>query len=128
MLNRIAAILSVACTTLAFAADAPSSYAAAQAAWQRTKDDANYQAYAAEFAQFNNHFHLDEKDGCYALARGPVNLMLVITHPANGEYAVIERVLSDVDNAKAQCFKKSYGGVKTKVPPFIPFVLQMQMG
>lgn len=56
-----------------------------------------------------------------------MNLMLVITHPAKDEYAVIERVLSDVDNAKAQCFKKSYSGIKTRVPPFVPFVLQLQM-
>ena len=41
--------------------------------------------------------------------------------------AVIERVLSDVDNAKSQCFKKSYGRVKTKVPPYLPFVIQMRM-
>ncbi|MFZ6846543.1 hypothetical protein [Undibacterium sp. RuTC16W] len=128
MLNRVAAILAVVGTTIAFAADAPNSYLSAKATWERTKDDTKYQAYAAEFAQFNNHFHLDEKDGCYSLAPGPVNLMLVITRPAKSEYAVIERVLSDVENAKAQCFKKSYGGVKTKAPPFVPFVLQMQMG
>jgi hypothetical protein len=115
-------------TTLAFAVDAPNSYASASAVWERTKNDAKYQSYADEFAQFNNHFHLDEKDGCYALSGGPVTLMLVITHPAKSEYAAIERVLSDVDNAKARCFMKSYGGIKTKVPPFVPFVLQMEMG
>lgn len=128
MPNQTAAIFALVGSTLAFAANVPNSYPAAKAAWERKKDDTKYQAYAAEFAQFNNHFRLDEKDGCYALAPGPVNLMLVITLSAKSEYAVVERVLSDVDNAKTQCFKKSYGGVKTKVPPFVPFVLQMQMG
>ena len=126
--NRTLGILALIGTTLTFAADAPSSYAAARVIWERTKGDARYQSYADEFAQFNNHFHLDEKDGCYALSQEPVNLMLAITRPATSEYAVIERVLSDVDNTKAQCFKKSYGSVKTKVPPFVPFVLQMKMG
>lgn len=112
----------------AFAADAPQTFAAAKAVWEKSKDRPAYQTYASEFAQFNNHFRLDEKDGCYALASGPVNLMLVISKPSGSEFAVIERVLSDVDNAKSQCFKKSYGGVRTKVPPFLPFVLQMGMG
>jgi hypothetical protein len=115
-------------STVTFAADASRSYADAKAAWVRHRDAAEYQRYAGQFAQFNNHFHLDEKDGCYSLAAGPVNLMLVIAHPENSEFAVIERVLSDVDNAKARCFEKSYQGVQTKIPPFLPFVLQMSMG
>jgi hypothetical protein len=53
--------------------------------------------------------------------------MLVIARRQSGEFAVIERVLSDVDNAKARCFVKSYSGVSTKVPPFFPFVLQLTM-
>ena len=80
-----------------------------------------------QFSQFNNHFHLDEKDGCYTLASGPVNLLLVNSHPKNSEFAVIERVLSDVDNAKARCFEKAYRGINTKIPPFLPFVLQLGM-
>jgi len=128
MKKRMTVLLAASCATLAFAMDSPNSYADAKVLWERTKNGAKYQVYADEFAQFNNHFHIDEKDGCYALSHGSVNLMLVITHPAKSEYAVIERVLSDVDNAKTQCFKKSYGGIRTKVPPFVPFVLQMQMG
>ena len=95
--------------------------------WERTKTRAEYQRYAQEFAQFNNHFRLDEKDGCYARAPGQVNLMLVITHSSGSEVAIIERVLSDVHSAKAQCFQNSYEGVRTKIPPFLPFVLQMGM-
>lgn len=81
-----------------------------------------------EFAQFNNHFHLDEKDGCYALGKEPVELMLVLTHREGDQFALIDQVLSDVDNAKASCFKKTYRGTRAKIPPFLPFVLQMKMG
>jgi len=125
--QRVAA-LAIAVTTASFAADPPWNYVDARAVWIQSKDKAEYQAYAAEFSQFNNHFRLDEKDGCHQLAPEPVELMLVITHSSDDKFAVIERVLSNVDNAKAQCFKRSYGGIRTKIPPFFPFVLQMSMG
>jgi len=128
MSTRVLAILTAVIATAAFAADSPRVYADAKAAWEKSKNKPEYQTYASEFAQFNNHFHLDEKDGCYALSPGPVNLMLIISNPTNGEFAVVERVLSDVENAKSQCFKKSYGGIRTKIPPYLPFVLQMSMG
>jgi len=96
--------------------------------WESSRHRKEYQAYAQDFSQFNNHFRLDEKDGCYALAQGPVELMLVITHDGKSQYAKIEQVLSNVNNAKTACFKKSYGGIPTKVPPFFPFVLQLGMG
>ena len=112
----------------AVAAGSPSSYAEAEVAWQRSRDKPQYQAYASKFAEFNNQHHLDEKDGCYALSPGPVKLFLVITHSQGGEFALIERVLSNVDNSKSSCFKRTYEGLRTKVPPFLPFVLQMGMG
>lgn len=121
------AIVTSAGFGVAFASGAPQSYAAAKAVWQRENGTSGYQKYAAEFAQFNNHFQLDERNGCYSLGSGAVNLMLVITHPPNSEYAVIEQVYADHDNAKARCFEKSYKGIPTKIPPFLPFVLQMEM-
>lgn len=122
------AALALVATAAAFAGDAPRQFAEAEAAWNATKNDTRYQSYAAEFAQFNNHFHLDEKDGCYALGSEHVTLMLVIVHPANTEFSVVQRVLSDVDGAKAQCFRKSYEGISVKPPPFMPFILRMSMG
>lgn len=124
----IGAALALAASGAAFAANTPRSYADAMVIWQQHRDTAEYQTYAAEFSQFNNHFHLDERNGCYQLGAGPVNLMLVITHPNNNQYAVIEQVFADVDNAKARCFEQSYLGIPTKIPPFLPFVLQMGMG
>lgn len=124
---RKLAALAIVVPTATFAADSPRLYADAKNVWDQTKNKAEYHAYAAEFSQFNNHFRLDEKDGCHRLAPGRVNLMLVIMHGGPDKFAVIERVLSDVDNAKARCFKQSYGGIRTKIPPFLPFVLQMRM-
>lgn len=125
--TTLAALILIA-STAALAAGTPQTYAEATAQWQLHMNGTDYQTYAGEFAQFNNHFHLDEKGGCYAVAPGSVTLMLVITHSDNSEFAVIEQALSDVDNAKAECFKRSYRGLQTKIPPYLPFVLQMHMG
>jgi hypothetical protein len=127
MQMRIALALAFVVSSATSADNGPPSYADAATIWQRSRSTAEYQKYTTEFTQFNNHFHLDEKDGCYALNPGPVNLMLVISHQDNDEFAVIEQVLSDVDNAKSRCFKNTYRGIHTKIPPFFPFVLQLGM-
>jgi hypothetical protein len=125
---RIGAIIFMALTGgAAVAAALPQDYSAAKAVWKKGKDKSEYQRYGNEFIQFNNHFHLDEKDGCYGLAPGQVNLLLIISKPDAGEFAVVERVFADVDNAKARCFIKTYSGVRTKAPPFLPFVFHMSM-
>jgi hypothetical protein len=94
---------------------------------RKDRATSEYQRYATEFAQFNNHFRLDERNGCYALGSGTLELMLIITYPRSSQFAVVERVLSNVDNAKARCFQESYRGLQTKVPPFLPFVLEMSV-
>jgi hypothetical protein len=126
---RVALIgLALAMPPTVFAGAVPHSYADAMAVWNHSKDTKAYQKYSGAFVKFNNHYRLDQKDGCYALDPAPVQLMLVITRPKHGKLGVVEQVYSDVDNAKAACFKNSYVGVKTKRPPFFPFVLQMGMG
>jgi hypothetical protein len=125
--RAMVALMVVLAPIGALAGSPVGSYAEARKVWEQSKDKAEYQAYAVEFAQFNNHFQIDVKSGCYAMGAGPVNLMLVIKHPAGDPYAVVERVFSDVDTAKARCFRKAYSGVQTKVPPFMPFVVQMAM-
>jgi hypothetical protein len=119
-------ILALSVATIAAAGPVVSTYSEARAYWEKNHGKA-YQAYVEEFAQFNNHYHLDERDGCYALPGGPVQLMLVITHQDKERYALVEEVLSDSDSPKAQCFKKTYRGISTKVPPFLPFVVQLGM-
>jgi len=125
---KIAFVILLFFSLLALASNNPQSYSEAKKIWSQTKLKPEYQKYGIEFTQFNNYFHLDEKDECYQLGSGPVNLMLVITHTDQDEFAIIEQVFSDIDNAKSQCFKNSYRGVRTKIPPYLPFVLQLGMG
>jgi len=124
----LSSALAGAIAMLAYGADAPGSYADAKANWEKHKDTAEYQTYTSEFVQFNNHFHIDERSGCYALGQGQIGIMLVITHTTGSEFAVVENVLSNADSPKARCFIKAYLGLRTKVPPYVPFVLQMAMG
>jgi len=127
-MRSLAWLVFASLVSIAMAAANPLSFSEAERIWQQNKDKPEYQTYAAEFTQFNNSLHLDEKDGCYGQGTGPVRLLLVITHPAGEPYARITQTVTDVDNAKAQCFRKSYRGIQTKVPPFLPFVFQMDMG
>lgn len=115
-------------SALAAAADLRSSFSAAKRIWEQSSVRKDYQSYVVEFSQFNNYFHLDEKAGCHTLGKEPVEIMLLITHRAGQQYADIENVYSSVDSAKARCLEKTYRGLKTKVPPFLPFVLQIGTG
>lgn len=95
MVARWLLLASCLLSATASAVDTPRAYAEAEAAWKLARDRADYQQYGNEFVEFNNHFHLDVKDGCYALSDKPVSLMLVITHSDDGKYALIERALTD---------------------------------
>jgi len=96
--------------------------------WEQSKDRKGFEKYSEEFANFNNARHLDEKNGCYQLSPGPVTLYMIFKPGPRGEFAVIEQVLVDAENAKSQCFKKTYTGVPVKTPPFFPFAIRMEMG
>ena len=109
----------------AYGVNVPGSYADAQVEWKIHKDSVEYQTYMSEFVQFNNHFHIDERGGCYALDREPTTLMLVIGHANGTEFADVTNVFANGDSPRARCFVNSYRWLKTKVPPYIPFVLQM---
>ena len=116
---------ALACfTTLASAAPI-SSYDSARAAWEKSKDDPAVAAYLQEFIQFNNAMKLDSKDGCYSQPGGKVKLMLLITHDKGERWARISQVFSQTDSPKAQCLQRSYRGVPTKVPPMLPYIVQL---
>lgn len=123
---HLAVFVLIACGVVT-AGDAPKSYKDAEAIWQKHRDTTEYQVYADEFAQLNNAFRIDEQDGCYSLAPGPVNLMLLVSPGDANGVATVERAFSDRDNAKSRCFERSYTGLPTRAPPFLPFVLQLQM-
>ena len=128
MIRRIVGLFALAACGVATGADAPRSYVDAEAIWRNNREKTEYQSYLAEFAQYNNSLRLDERDGCYSLTPGPVNLMLVISSADADGFATIERVFYNVDNAKARCFERSYRGLRTKLPPFLPFVIQLGIG
>ena len=117
----------VAVAAAASRSDVPHSYADALEYWKQHTDSATYRTYLTEFVDFNNHYRVHENSGCYQLGDEDVHLLLVITHPADSESAVVENVLSDVDSPKARCFIKAYVGLLTKVPPYVPFVVGMDM-
>jgi len=104
------------------------TYQEAEKVWEETKDNKSYGEYTTEFANFNNYHHLDEKDGCYRLGREKIRHFLIITHTEGEKYGVIHSVVSNVDTEKSQCFKNTYKGLKVKIPPYLPFVLQMDFG
>jgi hypothetical protein len=56
-----------------------------------------------------------------------VSLFIVINSPKGSDSGVVVEVLSDVDNAKSKCFRKSYLGIPVPKPPFSPLVLHKIM-
>jgi hypothetical protein len=69
-------ILALFLTTTVTAGPAVSTYGEARASWEKSKDSKEYQTYAEEFIQFNNHFHLDEKTAVMRSQVGRCNLCL----------------------------------------------------
>ena len=124
--SAIGAVALISCGVVV-ADDSPASYSDADLIWQNSRSRPEYQTYASEFAQFNNHFHLDTKGGCYSLGSGTVNILMVIAHERGREFATITRVFADVGGEKALCFERTYRNLQTKVPPFSPFVLRLTM-
>jgi len=98
------------------------SFADVEELWQQSKSKPGYVEYRDEFVQYNNHFHLDTKDDCFAQNSGPVNMYLIVTTKA-----VVESVVTDIDNARARCFKRTYTGLRVKAPPFSPFIINLRM-
>jgi len=96
------------------------SFEEAQKLVQQSRPMPGYEQYLSEFAQYSNHFKLDERGGCYLLAGGEVKLIIVLA-----DKAVIESAVTDVNNEKAQCFKRMYVGIDVKKPPHTPFAIEL---
>jgi hypothetical protein len=114
-------IFAGASICIALPAFALPSFSEAEELWKKNKDKPGYTEYQGEFVQYNNHFHLDTKDNCFA-KDGPVNMYLIIT-----AQAVVESVVTDIDNEQARCFKHTYTGLRVKAPPFSPLIINMRM-
>ncbi len=103
-------------------APAQMTYEQALNVWETTKDREQYQSYAQAFAQWNNHFQLDTRNGCYAKGKEPLTILLVISDKAE-----IGPVMSSVGGEKAECFRLTYLGLKVGAPPFSPLVIRLNI-
>ncbi len=72
--------------------------------------------YETESIAFNNERKLDEKNGCHAKSRNPITIVLVLD--ANGK---VTNTMTDVENAKAKCFRDTYANVQFPRPPMAPY-------
>lgn len=79
-------------------------------------------AYATEWAEFNNNHKLDERDGCYFKATGPLVQILEIDKSGK-----IVGYYTDVDNERSRCWKKSYLGTVFPPPPVSPYWHKLTM-
>jgi len=94
----------------------------AEQQWQANKENTKYKEYFDTWNDFNNKNKIDEKDGCYKYGKEPVKLILV-----QNSGGLVEKVITQPDNKKTQCFVKSYTGVKFPKPPVAPFYHRMTM-
>ena len=72
--------------------------------------------YELDALAYNNAQKIDERGGCHEKSMYPVSIILVLD--ASG------RVISsttDVDNAKAACFRAAYAGVQFPKPPYASY-------
>jgi hypothetical protein len=72
--------------------------------------------YEAETLRFNNEKKLDEVGNCHGKSVYPITIILVLD--ASGR---VTNSTTDVDNAKAACFRKSYAEVQFPKPPVAPY-------
>jgi hypothetical protein len=65
---------------------------------------------------YNNNLKLDEKGDCHGLSKYPV--IVVLQLDAQGK---VVGTTADVQNAKAECFRKLYASAQFPAPPFAPY-------
>lgn len=90
--------------------------------WQANKENSDYKEYFNVWNNFNNENKLDEKYGCYKYGKEPVKLILI-----QNSIGLIEKVITQSNNKKTECFVKAYTGVKFPKPPIAPFYHRMTM-
>ncbi len=72
--------------------------------------------YENETLAFNNAQKLDEKGNCHGKSMYPVTIVLLLD--ATGR---VTSSTTDVENAKAACFRAAYAGVQFPKPPVAPY-------
>lgn len=95
------------------------SFAQAEKMVRQSKQKPGYAEFLSEFSQHNNRHKLDSKSGCYLLTGKKIKLILILNDKA------VESAVADVDNEKAQCFKRIYVGAEMPKPPHTPFAMEL---
>jgi len=72
--------------------------------------------YETETLRFNNEQKLDEKGDCHTKSQYPITIVLLLD--ASGR---VTSSTTDVENAKAACFRKTYASVQFPKPPVAPY-------
>jgi hypothetical protein len=72
--------------------------------------------YETDTLRFNNEQKLDEKGDCHNKSQYPITIVLVLD--ASGK---VTNSTTDVENAKAACFRKTYAEVQFPKPPIAPY-------
>lgn len=72
--------------------------------------------YEDDSIRYNNEKKFDEKGNCHGMSKYPVVIILVLD--AGGK---VTRTMTDVSNAKAECFRKAYAGVQFPKPPMASY-------
>lgn len=115
----ISAFLASGCASTPQAA---SSFADAQRLFESQPKNAAAFAYSDAWVDFNNTQRLDERDGCYFKAEGP--LVQILQMDASGK---VVGYFSDNDNGRSRCWRSTFLGVTFPKPPFAPFYYLMEM-
>jgi hypothetical protein len=98
------------------------NFAQAQKVFGYQPRDAAVKDYETAWSDFNNEHHLDDKDGCWPKAGGPV--VLIMELDASGK---VVGFFADKDNARTKCWRKAYLGVTFPAPPFAPIYRRLEM-
>lgn len=78
--------------------------------------NANATRYENESIAYNNAQKFDEKNGCHDKSKYPVTIILQLD--AAGK---VTRSVTDVENAKAACFRNNYAAAQFPKPPMAPY-------
>jgi hypothetical protein len=90
---------------------------------QNAQQDTEILNYLSDRMEYEKNIRLDEKGSCYSLPGGQIIQIIRIN-----KQGVIDLVVSNIENDKSKCFKKTYLGTKFKEPPKYPIYQQMHMG
>jgi hypothetical protein len=115
-----AMLLAAGCQSLPPENEAPSpknpEFAGEMARFDAQFPNAKASKYEEESIRFNNEQKLDEKGNCHAKSKYPVTIVLLLD--ATGK---VMRSITDVENGKAECFRKNYAAVQFPRPPSTPY-------